>query len=211
MKTYNPRAGHHISDAIREAITLANDSQETVSMTFNDVPLTFAPGDDAATALEAWHAEMDRRAEAYRASPAGQAAAEQQREAERLAAVAEAEGVLPFALKDPEGWAKAVEVNDDPYGSCCIRYAARWANYMDREITGGKALKDIAQATSSAADLEGITGFMYGAAVSLLAQVWVHGDELRRWHNLKTQIGTEGERANETGSTLNPALLSIGP
>jgi len=34
---------------------------------------------------------------------------------------------------------------------------------------------------------------MYGAAVAILSKVWKHGEELRRWHNLKTQIGDEGE------------------
>jgi hypothetical protein len=51
---------------------------------------------------------------------------------------------------------------------------------------------------------------MYGCAVSILAKCWQHGDQLRRWHNLKTQIRDEGERANESGGVLNPALLNIG-
>lgn len=51
---------------------------------------------------------------------------------------------------------------------------------------------------------------MYGCAVSILSQVWIHGEELRRWHNLDSQIGTEGEKANESGGVLNPAVLNIG-
>ena len=64
--------------------------------------------------------------------------------------------------------------------------------------------------TVTDADTDGITGFMYGMATSILARSRVHGEALRRWHNLKTQIGTEGEQANESGTTLNPALLSVG-
>ena len=56
------------------------------------------------------------------------------------------------------------------------------------------------------------SGFQYGAAVTTLAACWEHGDELRRWHNLKSQIGNEGEKANESGGVLNPAILNIdGP
>ena len=44
----------------------------------------------------------------------------------------------------------------------------------------------------------------------MLAQCWVHGEALRRWHNRDTQIGTEGDKANESGGVLNPALLTIG-
>lgn len=50
---------------------------------------------------------------------------------------------------------------------------------------------------------------MYGCAVSALAKFWVHGEQLRIWHNLDIQIGNEGEKANESGGVLNPALLNI--
>lgn len=51
---------------------------------------------------------------------------------------------------------------------------------------------------------------MYGCAVGMLAKAWKHGEDLRRWHNLKTQLANEGEKANEQGGVLNPALLRIG-
>lgn len=73
-----------------------------------------------------------------------------------------------------------------------------------------KVIERYADKFSYDADTDGVTGFMYGAAVSILARVWVHGDLLRRWHNLKMQIGDEGEKANENGKTLNPALLTWG-
>lgn len=115
-----------------------------------------------------------------------------------------------FALKDADGWNKTVEVNDDPYGAAGVRFAARWAHFMERDMASGKSVADVAEAASREADDEGITGFMYGCAVSILSKVWTHGEELRRWHNLKTQIKDEGERANDSGGVLNPALLSVG-
>ncbi len=115
-----------------------------------------------------------------------------------------------MTLKDAEGWKKANAANTDPYGHRVMTYAEDWANFMERELARGAKLEDIAEATSREADTDGITGFMYGAAVSTLAAVWEHGEALRRWHNLETQIGTEGERANASGGTLNPALLNIG-
>lgn len=113
-------------------------------------------------------------------------------------------------LKDAEGWAKAQAANTEPYGNAILIYAERWADLMEAKLAEGHTLADIARPTSSEANTEGITGFMYGAAVSMLAQAWAHGEELRRWHNLDTQIGDEGVRANESGGTLNPALLNIG-
>ncbi len=110
-------------------------------------------------------------------------------------------------LKDKEGWDKFVKVNDDPYGSGVVRYAEQWANLMESKMRKGKKLEEIAVETSHKADTEGITGFMYGCAVSTLSQCWVNGEQLRRWHNLDTQIKDEGEKANESGSVLNPAII----
>ena len=111
-------------------------------------------------------------------------------------------------ISNDEAWAAAVENNQDPYGSGVIRYAERWADLIEARLADGANFKDVARATSREADTEGITGFMYGAAVSTLASCWEHGEALRRWHNLYIQIGVEGERANESGGVLNPALLS---
>jgi hypothetical protein len=113
-------------------------------------------------------------------------------------------------LKDKDGWSKTVENNKDAYGSGVIRYCERWANMMEERIGDGEKIETFAKQTSHDADTEGITGFMYGCAVSILSQVWEHGEELRRWHNIETQIGSEGEEANKSGGVLNPALLNIG-
>jgi len=102
----------------------------------------------------------------------------------------------------------------DPYGACIFAYAEAWADAMEVELANGATIADCALRLSREVDRRtefGVTGFMYGAAVSILAKCWTHGEELRRWHNLRTQFGNEGERANESGGTLNPALLNIGP
>lgn len=114
-------------------------------------------------------------------------------------------------IKNPEAWKVANDANppSEPYGHRIITYAEDWANFMERDMANGKSLEECAETTSREADTDGITGFMYGAAVSVLAGVWEHGEELRRWHNLKTQIGNEGERANESGGVLNPALMTF--
>lgn len=107
-------------------------------------------------------------------------------------------------------WNNWVEKNTDPYGGACVTYAERWARMMQARMDAGEELEDIAKQTSHDADKEGITGFMYGCAVQMLAGCWKYGDRLRRWHNLDVQIGDEGEKANESGGVLNPALLNLG-
>lgn len=113
-------------------------------------------------------------------------------------------------LANEEVWQSFKDANQDGPGLAIISYSETWARLMQIEMTKGVSLEDIAESTSEEADLEGITGLMYGAAVSTLAQTWKHGEQLRRWHNLKTQLQDEGERANEDGGVLNPALLRIG-
>ena len=107
-------------------------------------------------------------------------------------------------------WAKSLKNNQDEYGACGHRYMERWTDLMEEKIAAGEKLQDIAEQTGHDADTEGITGFMYGCAVSVLSEVWEHGETLRQWHNLDTQFHDEGERANREGGVLNPALLSVG-
>lgn len=114
-------------------------------------------------------------------------------------------------LKNKEDWKKALANNQDVYGSAIYKYAERWADLMEAQIKKGKTVAGCAGETSREADGEGITGYMYGCAVSILSHCWDYGEELRLWHNLDTQIGDEGEKANESGTVLNPALLNITP
>ncbi len=114
-------------------------------------------------------------------------------------------------FKNKEAWDKGLAVNSDPYGRGVYTFAERWANLMEAELANGKKVNEVAQKTSHDADTEGITGFMYGAAVAVLSECWQHGEELRRWHNKDVQLHDEGDRANEKpGAVLNPAILTIG-
>lgn len=112
-------------------------------------------------------------------------------------------------IVDQAAWDKGLSNNTDPYGRRCFTYAEEWADLMESEIAAGKEIKDVAKSTSRTADTDGITGFMYGTAVSILATCWEHGEILRRWHNNDVQIGDEGNKANEGKGVLNPALIRI--
>lgn len=112
-------------------------------------------------------------------------------------------------LSNQKVWDTWQTNNQGPYGQGVMRFAERWAVLMENSMASGADLPAIAERTSHEADTEGITGFMYGAAVSVLASCWEHGEELRRWHNLDTQIGNEGELANKSGGVLNPAVINV--
>jgi hypothetical protein len=97
----------------------------------------------------------------------------------------------------------------DAYSKGVVDYGEAWAALMEAKIEAGASVADCANTASHEADTDGITGFMYGCAVKALAHFWIHGEELRQWHNRDAQIGTEGDEANKSGGVLNPALLTI--
>jgi hypothetical protein len=100
-------------------------------------------------------------------------------------------------------YARFAQINStDPYSQAVVDYMNKWADLMEEKISGGEEVKDIAKETSHTADTEGITGFMYGAAVAALAEFWEYGEELRKWHN--------GEYNYDGDGTVNPAILTIG-
>ena len=111
---------------------------------------------------------------------------------------------------DHKRWYEGKEKNTDAYGARIFSYAEDWANLMEDRLAEGANLQDVAADCAREADTDGISGFMYGAAVATLSKCWKHGDQLRRWHNLDIQIGNEGEKANEGDGTLNPSMLNIG-
>lgn len=101
-----------------------------------------------------------------------------------------------------EEWNSWRNVNSDPYGKAIFNYALRWADMMEAAIESGSRLEDVASNLSHEADTDGITGAMYGMAVAVLSQVWIHGDALRKWHN--RQYG-----ADDSEGVVNPAMLVI--
>lgn len=91
--------------------------------------------------------------------------------------------------------------NKDGCGAYIFRYAERWADLMESKINQNVKLEDIAQTTSCDADTEGITGFMYGMAVSMLSECWEYGEALKQWHNKKYNY--QGDKV------VSPATISI--
>jgi hypothetical protein len=101
-------------------------------------------------------------------------------------------------------WTKTVTVNSqDGYSKACVNYAMRWAELMENAIDEAIAqvIAERADDMSHEADIDGITGFQYGAAVSMLSDMWAYGDYLRMWHNKK--YGYKG------CGVVNPAVVAV--
>ena len=95
--------------------------------------------------------------------------------------------ILKGKEQDYKNW---FDKNTDPYERACFTYAQRWAEMMEDAIENStdepvKVIADNADRLSDKADIEEITGFMYGCAISILLHCWEYGEELREWHNKK--------------------------
>lgn len=110
-------------------------------------------------------------------------------------------GNIEIELIDKKIYQDWKDKNTDGYGAACFTYAEYWAQLMQIEIVNGKKVSDCAEKTSQTADIDGITGFMYGMAINILSKCWIHGEELRKWHNK--------EYKHEGDGVVNPAVLTV--
>jgi hypothetical protein len=111
--------------------------------------------------------------------------------------------IIEAAKEDYAAWR---EKNADPYSRRCFTFAEEWAALMEAQLAQGKTVESCAEECARIADTDGITGFMYGMAVTILSKCWVHGEALRRWHN--SDMGQD--RANATpGAVVNPAIMVV--
>ncbi|TQE45611.1 hypothetical protein FH689_10645, partial [Streptococcus suis] len=89
----------------------------------------------------------------------------------------------PMSMAMPDGiekWAQCEAVNaGSDYSMAVLHYAERWARTMEARMATGQPLDAVARQASFDADVEGITGFQHGCAVSILSECWKHGGGLR--------------------------------
>lgn len=236
MRIYGlvPMGGCRVDAAMAEALDWAKKLESEIRFEFNGVEIRLRGDSDDKTILRDWHRALcgyiqgpigPYPGEMTQADHDSDAAVEAQLEAKRAERRAEfdraaaakrdaaaawlAKAPAAMTLRDPAGWQKTVDANRDGYGAAIVDFASRWARIMEARMTEGEAIGACAEESSSLADTDGITGFMYGAAVSILSQVWEHGEALRRWHNVDV-AGERGEKVNESGGVINPAIITVG-
>jgi len=213
-RRFDGMPGCMIPDLIKRMIALMVNRLGTVTANLNGVDVVVKDGDSVEERWAWMQNEQDRKHQAYILSSEYKEKCRLADEKVRKSAADLAALLVTapehMALKDEAGWKKIIEVNaDNEYGAAVTVYAELWARLMEANMAKGSTIEDCADECSYLANTDRITGFMYDCAVSILSQVWTHGETLRLWHNKSTQIGTEGDNANKTGGVLNPALLGL--
>lgn len=73
-----------------------------------------------------------------------------------------------------------VKVNSsDSYSFGVVRFVIAWMIFMEKEIGDGdpsEIIPKVYEKYASEADTDGITGFMYEAAVHFISDLWQYGD-----------------------------------
>ncbi len=110
-------------------------------------------------------------------------------------------------IVDKVVWQKWVDDNPDPYGKCAVDVARKAMEILDAEEDFD--VHELLSRADREIDSGGLTGFLAGCAAQAIAQVHSRGEEFRRKWNENYQIGNEGDKANESGGVLNPALLNV--
>ena len=221
--------GAEITIVIARAIEIAQDIGECVGFGFNGVEVEVAGLSDPDLIYRDWRRAMsgyitgkvgpapaprltkaeaanDRQIEAENQKRRDIADAEYRRkEADGKATLAAELVDAPAMTRDEAVWAQGVQAQgSSSYGLGVFEFAETWARLMQKRMAGGARLSDVADETCTLADKGyGITGYMYGCAVSALAGAWAYGDDLRRWHNGKYGV------ADDQPGTVNPAVLTV--
>jgi len=105
-------------------------------------------------------------------------------------------------------WKKCQDNNKDSYGNCCVQVAKKVMEILDSEQE--PVTPENVHSLFCRADEEikagGITGFMAGAAASMVSHCHSRGEEFRKAWN-----GDVGKITGQEDSkgVLNPALLNI--
>lgn len=92
-----------------------------------------------------------------------------------------------------------------------INFADAWGRMMQVKMSSGATVAEAAQATQQAAGRNIVTDDECVAAIRMLASCWIHGVDLRRWHNARYLSSDEFRGAEAQGSTFNPKWTSFGP
>lgn len=211
MNKYEPAWGLDFDQAAAEMVRLTEESGESVSMEFNDIAVVAFPGNNVQDLCSQYDAAWTARRDAYLASPEYAKAQKEyaEKEAARKKASEEALALAPqtFTLRNKRtGWKKMWRINSDPYGRYVMVFADQWARIMEYRMAQGETLEACAEEASHLADTDGLSGFQYGVAVGILSRCWIHGEQLRKWHN-----GEYGVK--DADGVVNPALvtLSVAP
>ena len=173
--------GHSVHDSDLRLVAdgmidVANMSRNSVSTLFKGFQLEVVPGETVSSVhtkyknflnskKRLWKFEENRRCDALRLQYGLEFAPDH------------------MTCGDKELWKQILASDHSDDGGMLVRFVDRWARLMEAYMDNGFTLEECAQETYILADTESGSGAMVAYAVSAVSKVWVHGEQLLRWHN----------------------------
>ena len=207
-------SGSNFQEKLQECFN-TEDNLEAIKILLNDVVVTATSENDAEWILkeyerleaedwERYQKELEEyhKTKEYQIKRAAELKEAMHRQAvwEKIKNVAQQ---TELEFKDEAAKARWEEILEINSGDPTCEFATYWAKYMQHLMKEGAELDKIADETSIAADMFGMSGFTYGYAVSMLCECWKYGDELRRWNNKIWGL------PEDTEGVVNPAIISV--
>lgn len=85
-----------------------------------------------------------------------------------------------------EYYNRFVELNSkDSLSKMALEFIHKWANLMEKQLSEGKKIEDIADKAAIDAGIDNISGSMYEFACSTLYNCWDYGEELHSFYDAK--------------------------
>ena len=103
-----------------------------------------------------------------------------------------------------EKWASWVENNKDPYGGACVAVARKAMEILDLE-PGDFDTHELISRADKESGAGGITGYMAGAAASMISVCHSRGEEFRAKWNKSYNV----DESQSKGGVVNPAIITI--
>lgn len=204
-------------DEVAKVLFIERDTIKGIRFEFNGTVVYVTPENaDPKKIHDEWKATMDanrekarQEREAWLKTPEGlqylaeKEAEEQKRNILTMAVITVDESTkMEFADEEAKKeWNQLVKINRSDCGSTIMRFARRWAKYMQVLISEGKQVADIAEETSHICDIDGVSSNMFACVVESLVRTWKYGKELHEWH--KKEYGYEGD------GVVNPAVVNV--
>jgi hypothetical protein len=211
--------GDHISRTLTKMVWSCDLYDIRTYTYFNDIYIVAKPGDSVDELqeifLEKFQEQIDKYNRSFRAKISEREMQKRkQEEIKRKKEVQKwvSQEKMKVKIFKTRKFRKARELNEsDRYSARVFSYAEEWAVAMQRALRQGKTIPEVADELGDYVNYDGVTGFMHGCAAKVIAAFWKHGEEFRRWYNIRYQFSDEGEKANKKRRTiLNPGILRIG-
>ncbi len=177
-RVYRPPVDQSSDEVVGILVDLANTYGEPFRAVLDGIEMIAKPGEDPHQIQFTWTVCKSKE-DAVRE----RAARERAKHTENYLSIREyilKNGPKRMTLRDETAWNLELERAKGTCLASTLAYADEWARIMERCLTNGYTIESCAEQTSHI--VCNVGGNEYHIAIRILIRTWIHGEELRDWH-----------------------------